>query len=172
MNSYLIRPLQFEDSPSSAEIQVETWHDTYTSLMPERNLASMTLEIMVPRWQKIIQENKRNLLLLGAFEGTQLLGVAAGGEPREINGYDAELWSMNIPLKNQRRGLGRLLFNQTVKELSKQGYKSMYLYCIDGNRGALDFYHAMGAVVTNHLVERDGYSELLVIWDNLKHSSI
>ncbi len=172
MKSYRIRPLQLEDSRLAAEIQVETWHDTYASLMPARILASMTLEIMAPRWQNIIQDNKRNLLLLGAFEGTQLLAVAAGGEPREVNGYEAEIWSMNIPIKNQRRGLGRLLFNQTVNEFSKLAYKSMYLYCIDRNIQALDFYRAMGGVVTNHLVERDGYFELLVIWDSLKHSSI
>lgn len=168
MSGIMVRKLTLQDAEQAASIHVQTWHDSFTDLMPAKNLEVMTLPMMIPRWQNIIGVNKANLILLGAFEGDRLLAVLGAGTPREKNGYDCEIWSMSVPLTSQRRGLGRKLFEASIQDLWRAGHRNMYLYCIDENIKALDFYRSMGGNITSLHMEREGYAEVLVVWESLE----
>ena len=170
MSETLVRILTLADAEQAAHIQIETFHDTYKDLLPPEQLSAMTSETMILRWRDLIGVNKSGLILLGAFEGGELLAVSGAGQPREARGYDAELWSMNVPKRNQKRGLGRHLFHGSVERLLAEGRQSMFLYCIDKNINALGFYEKMGGTVTDIRAERKGYTELLVFWENVRGS--
>ncbi|MBC7531516.1 MAG: GNAT family N-acetyltransferase [Oligoflexus sp.] len=164
-----IRELVSEDVVDAAKIHVQTFHDTYQGMIPSEKLNEMTDESMIPRWKDIIEGNKANLILLGAFLDEKLIGTCASGTPRGEFGFDSELWSMNIPKINQRKGAGKLLFQKSIERLTHEGKKSMYLCCIDKNINALDFYRAMGGEITDMSVQRDGYQEIIVKWNKLPH---
>lgn len=167
MSKIFVRQLIVDDAQQAAAIQVETWKDTYKGMIPSETLESMTLEYMIPMWTRLIGENSLKLNLLGVFEGTNLLGTVGSGVSREKNDYECELWAMNIPVRNQRRGLGRVLFQASVDMLRSSEYKSMYFYCIDKNENALHFYRSMGGRITDRIAIRNGYQELMVVWDSL-----
>jgi ribosomal protein S18 acetylase RimI-like enzyme len=169
MTCIVVRSLTLADADKAAKVHVQTFHDTYRGMIPAEQLNGMTVEAMMPRWQHLIGANEAGLILLGAFDDEVLLGVSGAGRPREACGYDAELWSMNVPLSNQRRNVGRELFHASVERLLAEGRHSMFLYCIDKNVNALNFYRKMGGVVTDIRAERRGYSELQVIWESLVH---
>lgn len=163
-----IRELTSKDVVDAAKIHVQTFHDTYQGMMPTERLNAMTDESLIPRWKDIIETNKVRLILLGAFVNEELIGTCSSGTPRSDFGSDSELWSMNIPRVYQRRGAGKLLFNRSIEHLIADGKKSMYLCCIDKNLNALAFYRAMGGEITDISVEREGYREVIVKWNELK----
>jgi ribosomal protein S18 acetylase RimI-like enzyme len=167
MSGILVRNLILSDAEQAAQVHVQTFQDSYQGLLPSEQLATMSNENMVPRWKELISINKAGLILLGAFEGDKLLAIAGAGQPREARGYDAEMWSMNVPKIHQKRGLGRELFCEAVERLLAEGHRSMYLFCIDKNMNALGFYQKMGGKVTDIRAERKGYIELLVSWECL-----
>jgi ribosomal-protein-alanine N-acetyltransferase len=80
--------------------------------------------------------------------------VAAGSE--EVEGFivasllppQTELESIAVAAGNQRRGLGRLLFDALLSELSKRGVLEITLEVRASNHAALAFYRGAGFVQT------------------------
>lgn len=158
-----VKKLTILDAESAAKIHIETWRDTYPGLLPQRMIDSMTLERNIPMWKEIIEKDSYHNF--GAFSGNELLGMGTAGKPRLDLGFDAEIWSMNVPKRNQGIGAGKRIFEVLLQELRLGGAKKIYLTCVDKNFNALAFYQHMGGKQASDLLLRDGYQELLFSWD-------
>ena len=82
--------------------------------------------------------------------------VAAGPQFGEIRGFavasllppQAELETVAVEPRSQRRGLGRLLFDELVSRLRAGGASEIDLEVRASNRPALSFYRSLGFVRT------------------------
>jgi ribosomal-protein-alanine acetyltransferase len=78
--------------------------------------------------------------------------VAAGPRPENVQGFtvasllppQAELESIAVAAGNQRRGLGRMLFEALVNHLLSAGVLEIILEVRASNRAALAFYRSAG----------------------------
>lgn len=73
-----------------------------------------------------------------------MIGFAVGGPNREAKAeYDAELYAIYLLADEQRRGVGRALFQAEISELVRRGFTSMQVWVLVDNP-ARKFYEALG----------------------------
>lgn len=161
---FKLRDLRMDDLDAAVQLIVETWHDSYRGLIPDEKLDRMTIENLRPGWKVHLESNPHRIHNIGIFENDSLLGVCGVGKAREALGYDCELWAMNVPLRSQRRGVGRALMQESLRRMKDLGHRSLYLYCIDQNQKALAFYQAMGGRLDGRSAQREGYREVVLHW--------
>lgn len=80
----------------------------------------------------------------------ETVGFLHAGPPREDArrpGVAAELYGLYLLPCAQRRGLGRRLWREMRRRLEGAGCRRGQLWILEGNRRAMAFYAAMGAVV-------------------------
>ena len=117
--------------------------DAFTSSFAER--AALPLAW----WEaRLAKEARPSELILGAFHGDQLAGVAGlSFEPREKARHKATLFGMYVPSRFRRHGYARQLVQATLAEArARSGVKIVQLTVTDGNRAAQKLYEQCGFV--------------------------
>ncbi|HYX37083.1 MAG TPA: GNAT family N-acetyltransferase [Oligoflexus sp.] len=167
--SLIVRPLQPADALAVATLHIQTWLDTYHGLLPDSQLNGLNLERSHANWQRSLSDSTqpKSLQSVGAFREGELLGFASAGQPREVWGYDSELWAINVPSRFQKMGVGYVLMKACVQHCLQQNARNMYLYCVIGNDNAMQFYHRFGAIESERIKVCEGYRERALVWDDL-----
>jgi len=167
--SLIIRSLQLADARDIASLHIETWRDTYRGLLPDSQLDALNLERSTANWERSLAnpQLQNRLANFGVFRNEVLLGFGGAGDPREVWGYDSELWAINIPKRFQKQGVGKALLMACVQHAVTLAARNMYLYCVIGNDNAMQFYHRFGAVDSDRIKVGEGYQERALVWDDL-----
>ncbi len=135
-----IRPARPEDAATIARIHVESWHETYTGLIPNAFLDQLDVARSTAFWtEQITAPGASRILIAGdvAFANSGPMrddGLRAGGCPHE-------LYALYILKRGQRRGLGTALFAAAFEGLEGD----TGLWVLEDNNPARRFYAAMGA---------------------------
>ena len=53
-----IRPARLSDASTIADIQIETWRDTYTGLIPDRTLLGLSRTSHIENWRGILRDTR------------------------------------------------------------------------------------------------------------------
>jgi len=119
-----IRPAQKTDARSLSRIYVQTWQDTYLSVIPYGYLSSMSIH----RHEKaFFHELSRNhIVSFVAEDAGRVVGFITGGFER--NGdeiYSGEIYTLYVMKNLQRRGLGTRLASALAIEFNRLGIYSM-----------------------------------------------
>ncbi len=140
------RPAREDDIESIAEIKVVGWQAAYRGIVDDDYLDAMSAQEQsvllktYPLSSFIVAEKGGNVVgFCRISEGGLVDGVMLGCEIREI--YIR--WDM------KRQGIGTKLFEYTVKQLHRRGYKIMSLGVFEENVGARRFYEKMGGRTKN-----------------------
>ncbi len=145
-----------------AEIKVEGWQTTYRGIVDEVYLDAMSAQEQSDRLKTyplasfIVAEMGGNVVGFcriseGSFDGRVTLGC----EIREIY----------IRSDMRRQGIGTKLFEYTVKELDRRGYKIMSLCVFEENVWARRFYEKMGGRIKDKgVVNLSGKSYPAVVY--------
>jgi ribosomal protein S18 acetylase RimI-like enzyme len=146
----IIRTATAEDAESIARIHIETWRTSYTGIVPQAHLDKLDVNRRADGLRKILSESDRDeTYLLAETDDGEALGFAAIGPNRKSGlNYGGEIYAIYVLEEYQHRGIGRLLFDESVRRLMKLGYQSMLLAVIAEN-SARGFYERLGGRVVS-----------------------
>jgi ribosomal protein S18 acetylase RimI-like enzyme len=168
----MIRKAVPEDAEAIARVQVESWHETYTELVPEAVLKAMTdYERRLNMWNRILAtENHSSFVALD--DDRKVVGFVNGGRPIDEapEGYDAELYTIYMLRCQHGKGLGRKLMAAVAKDLQEKGFKALYLWVLPSNPTRLFYEHLGGIVLLDKTFEIAGetLSERAYGWPDIR----
>lgn len=136
-----------EDALGIAIVNVYTWKTTYTGLIPNDFIDSR-----IYRVREIADRNRRDIELENRFivakEDNTVIGFAWYGKSRNEAFIDSgEIYALYVLSGFQRKGIGRKIFDYCIEELKKDGYKSLIINCLEGNKSVEFYKHIGGKVV-------------------------
>lgn len=103
---------------------------------------------------ELLRQVLASSLILGAFEGAQLLGVVGLGESEMT--ATATLFGLFVTASARARGIGRVLVQAVVRRVDRDSrLEALQLYVDSGNDSAISLYEAEG-------FDRDGADETSV----------
>ncbi|MBX0358416.1 GNAT family N-acetyltransferase [Halobacillus sp. Nhm2S1] len=134
-----IRKAEPEDVPAIARVHVDAWLETYRGLVPDTYLDRLTYEKRESLWEENIQSSE--IILVENDEG--VVGFATWNYSSTYGNYDAELSSIYILQRFQRRGAGKALFSFILNDVKEKGSQTMMVKVLSDNPSC-QFYEGMG----------------------------
>jgi ribosomal protein S18 acetylase RimI-like enzyme len=128
-------------------VQVEAWQHAYRGILPDEYLASLSAAEREAMWRRMVESDPAHLLV--ARDDGQVVGFVAVGASRDDGAPPdrAEIWAIYVKPAAWSMGVGRLLWLEALQRIVAEGYKSVSLWVIDGNKRAVRFYECAGFVV-------------------------
>lgn len=158
-----IRRAQADDAPEIARVYVDSWRETYTGLLPDSYLASLSYDAFERHWRRTFLS--RGWAFVAEVDG-RIVGLASGGRSRQRQLAQGELFVLYVLRQFQRRGIGRALFDASRLELAVRGLASTVVWVLAANP-ARGFYEHLGGleVAENELqVAGTRVREVAYIW--------
>lgn len=169
--SFSIRRAAIGDALSISRVRVESWKTTYRTIVPDGFLDAMDFAAGAEQWAERIRGAQGTILV--AEDASGIFGFATGGKLRDpIESYDGELYAIYLLREQQKRGAGRRLVEEIVKDLRASELKSMIVWVLAQNP-AVEFYKRLGAIpVSEKNIEIGGRSllDLALGWPDLTAS--
>ncbi len=138
--------MKASDATGVATIQVECWKKAYAGIIPDKYLASLSVDSRAKLLENGISAND-DVLRFVALEKNVLLGFIAGLENRSLSFYpniSCEAWSLYVHPDHWKKGIGKQLLHGFMDEMKKKNNKSMLVWALEENLQGRAFYEAMG----------------------------
>lgn len=131
-----------EEARAIAEAHVASWRETYSGLLPDRVLDSLSVPERAALWRRVMDGGG---WVIAARDGGRIVGFASGGAARDADAgpRDGEIIALYLLRSHHGRGHGRALFQAACRRLARDGFRSLRLWVLAGNptRG---FYGHLG----------------------------
>jgi ribosomal protein S18 acetylase RimI-like enzyme len=116
-----VRPAAIEDAPQIARVHVDSWRSTYSEVVPEDFLATLSHEDFEARWRSWLgdQRGLHKVFYMVELPAGSIAGFAAGGPRQEESNdpeHEGELYAAYRLQQHQRRGLDRRLLGAVARE--------------------------------------------------------
>jgi len=146
MTSCNVRAAVAADAKGIAIVHVDSWKETYSGIVPQGFLNSMSYEKRTGAWLEIFAEQRPfEKMFVVEDQNKDIVGFAVAGKSREPSfAYEGELHAIYLLKNLHRQGFGRLLFEKSVEAIHGFGFQSMFVWVLRKNP-ALNFYIHMGA---------------------------
>jgi ribosomal protein S18 acetylase RimI-like enzyme len=140
----VVRAARPDDAAGVARVYIESWHDTYPSILPTQLLCAMTPRGQTARWQAAIQARGREQVLVAEKSGAGIIAMASFGPSRDSDlGFDGEVYTLYVDPSYFGLGLGRALLRSSFSALGARGYSSCVIWAHAKNPARF-FYEKMG----------------------------
>jgi ribosomal protein S18 acetylase RimI-like enzyme len=172
-----IRIAAADDAQGLASMHVASWHETYAGILPEKMLASLSVEARAAAWAKIMREpaTERSTVVYAAEHEGTIVGFGSCGAQRTESlakrGYDGEVSAIYVLREFQKRRIGIRLFRAMSLDLMRREFKAVALWVLRDNLRARRFYERYGGrVIAEREDVRDGtvLIDLAYGWPDLK----
>jgi ribosomal protein S18 acetylase RimI-like enzyme len=165
-----LREATLEDAKEVARIQIATWKSTYSGIVADSYLDSLSVEKSAERWSAGIRKAEPGKFLILTDDGVPR-GFVSGGPLREpIPGYSGEIYALYVELDWQKNGLGKALLKAGIEHLIALGMPNVVV-CVLSENPALCFYQKMGGAILGEKVTTIGgkeYPETVLGWFHKK----
>ncbi len=134
-----------EDAPSVAYVHIQSWHETYTGIVPQAHLDSLSVETRTAHWKAHLQREGSFDVYLALLDG-QACGIAAGGKTSETEtaaAYQGELFLVYVLQSAKGKGIGRLLTKKVSEVIRADGLKGAVVWVLEKNPSK-GFYEHIG----------------------------
>jgi len=163
------RKADVEDALAVAKVHVESWRKSFAGIVPQEFLDNLTVEKREPAFrQRFGDANYKMFVAETAKDG--IVGFADFGAARESDfAFEAELYAIYLLREFQGKGIGENLFRLCQKEMSADGFDSMYLIALEVSPYK-SFYEKMGGKIVgrgNHFLLLVEYKTVIYGWKNL-----
>lgn len=175
VRAVLIRPAVAGDAGALARVTVDTWRHTYAGAVPADFLAGLSYERSAAGWETLLAREGTRVLVADDPEAG-VVGYAsagrntpAGEETPASSAFEANLYAIYVLPQHHLLGIGRALVTEMVRALLADGYRSMIVWVLKGNR-ACGFYERLGGKSVGQRKQTIGGLELEVVsygWDDL-----
>lgn len=137
-----IRPTALEDAEALTDLHLNVWEEAYTGLIAADILAERRArrDARLDNWRKILT-GYTNTQLVAEDDGGRLLGFASvdSGRDEPSSGLPKrEVMALYVRAETYGTGVGYALLKAAI------GDESAYLWVLEGNRRAIDFYERQG----------------------------
>ena len=136
-NIMIIRRAKEEDARQIAEIIVEDWKIAYKGIIDDEYLDSLDVE---ERYQRELQ---RYQIYTVAAEENDILGLT-WNEMTDTDDSDCEIIALYVRYTQRKKGIGKILFKDSIDFFRASGKKKMIIWCLKENYEARKFYEKMG----------------------------
>ena len=119
-----IRPSRTSDAQSISRVYVQTWRDTYLSMVPYGYLYEMSTR----RHERafINELNSKQVISYVAEDAGRITGFVTGGRERHGNDiYSGEIYTLYVLKHLQRRGIGKKLVAALAAQLRQSNTHAM-----------------------------------------------
>jgi GNAT superfamily N-acetyltransferase len=144
-----------------AELHVRSWQEAYGGLMPAEFLAGLDPRERAGRYAFEGGEGAPTTVLAVVADGDgeeELIGFASFGRSRDEDLPDhGEIGALYVDPDRHRGGVGRLLMAEARRRLDADGYLDAFLWVLDGNDRAREFYEREGWVADGARREENPY---------------
>jgi GNAT superfamily N-acetyltransferase len=141
----LIRPAAPHDAEALTDLHLDVWEEAYGALIAPEILRKrrLTRPERVAQWADNLVRTKGRTLLAWNDEGSRLLGFVSVGPGRDEPGVGLpglEVWALYVRAETYGHGVGHALLLEAI------GADPAYLWVLDGNERAINFYERQGFV--------------------------
>ncbi|MGP6170330.1 GNAT family N-acetyltransferase [Microbacterium sp. A196] len=142
----LIRPAALADARGIAAVHVRSWQSAYRGLMPQHVLNALVVEDRAERWRGILTDpHPLTLGTLVAESDGEILGWVSFGAGRDEGAdADGEVYGIYSDPRSWSAGVGHALLAAAERALIEAGYRTAFLWVLDGNERADSFYERQG----------------------------
>ncbi len=165
-----IREATREDAAACAAVHVRSWQAAYAGMLPQEHIDRRSVALRTSQWTERLRAGEDDIFVACEPDGT-IVGFASGGRSGEpVEGFDAEVSTLYLLPKAQRRGIGKQLLRALSVALQAKGFKTAWVRVLSDNVPARRFYERCGAeVVCETEEEIDGfiYREHFYGWRDL-----
>ncbi|ALH94290.1 GNAT family N-acetyltransferase [Acinetobacter equi] len=150
------------DARLIAKLHVKSWHETYTRIINQTILDSLSVDEKEQLWKIILDDP--NQLILVYEKDNEIIGFA--DFYMKPNCQNGELKAIYILKAYQGKGVGQLFIQQGFKYLKQKGYQSITLEVLNKNLSRF-FYEKLGAKCIGEVSAEDmgeGLKDLIYEW--------
>lgn len=138
----IIRKAEPKDANAIAQINVETWKDTYKGLINDAVLNERKVdEKRIAGWLTRIQDPSFIVLV---YEDKNILGYLWAGPARDAYQIKNEIYALYVQPNNQKKGIGSMLLEKYKQQIKGEDF---YLYALKNNAKASSFYTKNGGTL-------------------------
>lgn len=137
-----IRKIRPEDDRNAlSRIYEESWRFAYMGIIPRDYLDG------IPKGQWAASADKPNIRTLIATENGEMIGTSSFCSSRfeDMEGL-GEIVSIYLLPDFMGKGYGKRLFEEVQRELEKMGFADIFLWVLEENTKAREFYERQGFV--------------------------
>jgi GNAT superfamily N-acetyltransferase len=151
-----LREARRGDELRVAELHVRSWQEAYSGLMPAEFLAALDPRDRATRYTFADEDGPTTVLAVDEDEA--LSGFVSFGRSRDEDLPDhGEIGALYVDPDRHRGGVGRLLMAEARRRLAVAGYSDAFLWVLDGNDRAREFYEREGWVPDGARREENPY---------------
>lgn len=143
-----IRQANTQDISALARVHVQSWHETYTGLMPQSILDGISIEAREAQWNRTL-ENQNVWVCVAELNG-DMVGFTSFAA-RDSEDF-AELFTLYVLKSHHGLGIGRKLWDTTLGFLETHNIKKLVLWVLENNP-TRRFYEHLGGVASERKVE-------------------
>ncbi len=163
------RKANVKDALAVAKVHVESWRKSFAGIVPQAFLDNLTVEKREQAFRQRFGDANYKMFVAETAKD-EIVGFADFGAARESDfAFEAELYAIYLLREFQGKGIGENLFRLCQKEMSADGFDSMYLIALEVSPYK-SFYEKMGGKIVgrgNHFLLLVEYKTVIYGWKNL-----
>ena len=146
-----VRKARVQDAAAIARVHVDTWRTTYQGIIADDFLATLSYARREDWWRDVLSSAElQQIVHVAESKDNGVIGfVSAGPEHADDPIYRGEISAIYVLENYQRLGVGKELFQASIRELSKRKISSLLIWVLEHNP-ARKFYEAMGGKFLRH----------------------
>lgn len=145
MNTISLRDYRLSDADAIGTLHAQSWFTAYRGILLDSYLDNGLQEERQNYWRGKLPTLSPKEFIVVAEDGSEVIGFAALMDEPEI-GYDALLDNLHVRPDLKGKGVGGQLMKAVAEKLRVTGRSSFYLWVLEGNVPAEEFYKAKGGV--------------------------
>jgi ribosomal protein S18 acetylase RimI-like enzyme len=141
-----IREAEPADAPALAELHVRAWRGAYRGQLSDEFLDGLRVEDWLERHRRALEQPPPELRTWVAEDGARIVGFAVTGRSEDGDADErvAEVYAIYLDPERVGTGLGRVLFEHSVRDLADRGFETATLWVLESNARARRFYERAG----------------------------
>ncbi len=132
----IIREATVNDAPGKGLVHYLSWQETYTGLIDQEYLDTLSLERSV----EIAKQYPQNTFI--AEIGGKTVGFAAYNKSRDNLEDTGEIMAIYVLKAHSKKGIGKLLMEACYQKLKE--YSKVTVWVLSSNTNAIHFYEYLG----------------------------
>lgn len=142
-----VRAARPTDASTIARIHTDTWESTYTGVVPQAYLESITHDERLTDWKQMLIRAPQGIFVAEHSEMGGMGFVSCSGANEPIRGdfgnFRGEINYLYVRPECQGMGLGKQLFDTAIANLVKAGYSAV-LFWVLGDASICGFLERTG----------------------------
>ena len=172
MNKINIREANISDAAGLARVSVDSWRSTYSGIIPQEFLVSLTYESRTRRWEERLLDIDGPGFTFVVEDGFgNIIGYAGGLKGNSGNPvYTGEVGDIYVLKEYQDQGIGRRLMATIALRLKEYGHSSLLVWTFEDNPYRT-FYEVLGGQPAGEKIAETGGKKLKEVaygWADMK----